>query len=316
MKLTILLIVLLFFNCGLINAQKGKMKISSLTCEYKIDPLGINNQNPGLSWKLLSGERNQIQNAYRIIVADDPEMLESGKGNIWDSKKVDSDQSILVKYSGLPLNSGHKYYWKVKVWDKEKRESSWSKTASWQMGLLSVTDWKNAKWIGYEEMPDTLRLVPGLRHGPDKKSDKAPERTIIPLFRKEFNISGKIKSASLFISGLGQYEASLNGKKIGDGFLTPDGQIMIKTVLYNTYDVSGYLKKGENAIGVIVGNGFYNINRERYYKLTIAYGMPKMIALLNIKYKDGSENNIVTNEEWKTSPFSNKVYKYLWRRGL
>ncbi len=302
MKLTIPLIILAFFNCGLVIAQKGKMEISSLTCEYKNDPLGISNQNPGLSWKLISGERNQFQSAYRIIVADDPEVLKSGTGNIWDSKKVDSDQSILVRYTGLPLKSGEKYYWRVKVWNKEKKESSWSKTASWQMGLFSKADWKNAEWIGYEEMPDTMRLVPGLHRGTDKKSNKALKRTIVPLFRKEFNVAQEIESASLFISGLGQYEASLNGKKIGDGFLTPGWTDYDKTVLYNTYDVSGYLKKGENAIGVIVGNGFYNINRERYYKLTIAYGMPKLMAMLHIRYRDGSENNIVTNGEWKTSP--------------
>jgi len=302
MKLTLLLILLAFFNCGLVIAQKNKMEIPSLSCEYKVDPIGTGSQNPRLGWQLISDERNQFQSAYRIIVSDDPEILKSGKGNIWDSKKVDSDQSVLVKYSGLPLKSGEKYYWKVKVWDNEKKESDWSKIASWQMGLLSKQDWKNAEWIGYEDMLDTMRLVPGLHHGTGKNSDRVIKRTVIPLFRKDFKVAGKIKSASLFISGLGQYEASLNGKKIGDGFLTPGWTDYDRTVFYNTYDVTGYLKNGNNALGVIVGNGFYNINKERYYKLTIAYGMPKMIARLNIRYQDGSEKNIVSDGSWKTSP--------------
>lgn len=293
--------MLAIINCGTTLAQK-KMEISSLSCEYKIDPVGISSQSPRLSWKLISGQRNQIQSAYRIIVADDPEILKSGEGNIWDSKKVDSDQSVLVSYSGSPLKSGEKYYWKIKVWNREGAESGWSKTASWQMGLLAVSDWKNAQWIGYDELPDSMKLVPGLHIGTDKNSRKAIKRTVVPLFRNEFNISGKIKSASLYISGLGQYEAYINGTKIGDAFLTPGWTDYNKTVFYNTYDVSAYLKEGKNAVGVIVGNGFYNINRERYYKLTIAYGLPKMIARLQVKYRDGSEENIISDGNWKTSP--------------
>ena len=302
MKLTILLFALAFSNCGQQASQKKKMEVTALTCEYKINPIGINSVNPGLGWQLISEERNQSQSAYQIVVADNPDLLKEGKGNIWDSKRVKSDQSILVKYAGSPLNPGEKYYWRVRTWDKNDKESSWSETASWQMGLFSESDWKNAKWIGYEDMPDEDRLVPGLHQGTDKNSTKAKKRTVIPLFRKEFSVSKKIKNASLFISGLGQYEASLNGKKIGDGFLTPGWTEYDKTILYNTYDVSNYLKIGKNAFGVIVGNGFYNINRERYYKLTIAYGMPKMIARLNIRYNDGSEENIISNEDWKTSP--------------
>jgi hypothetical protein len=302
MKLTILLLTLALFNCGQLSSQKKKMEVTNLTCEYKTNPLGVNDPNPEFGWQLQSNERNQAQTAYQIIVSDNPELIQSGKGNIWDSKKVKSDQSILVKYSGSPLKSGEKYYWRVKSWDKDGKESSWSETASWQMGLLSEGDWNGAKWIGYEDMPNEERLVPGLHQGTDKNSTKAQKRTIVPLFRKELNITKKIKDATLFISGLGQYEASLNGQKIGAGFLTPGWTEYDKTILYNTYDIKDLLKSGKNAFGVIVGNGFYNINRERYYKLTIAYGMPKMITRLKIRNEDSSEDNIVTGSEWKTAP--------------
>jgi hypothetical protein len=180
MKLTILLLTLAFFNCGQVTSPKKKMEVTKLTCEYKINPSGVNTANPGLGWQLASEERNQSQTAYQIMVSDNPELLKSCKGNIWDSKKVNSDQSTLVKYNGSPLKSGEKYYWRVKTWDKDGKESSWSETASWQMGLLTEADWKGAKWIGYEDMPDEERLVPGLHQGTDKNSTKAKKRTVIP----------------------------------------------------------------------------------------------------------------------------------------
>ena len=302
MKLTVLIIALFSFSC----AQKNNMTVTTLTCEYKIDPSGISTLKPRLGWQLASEVRNQSQTAYQVIVADDPEIIKSDKGNIWDSQKIISDQSVLIKYSGSALSSGSKYYWKVKVWDKEGKESSWSETGSWQMGLLSSADWAGAVWIGYEDMPDSMRLVPGLHQSADgqslnKKGLKAVQRPVVPLFRKDFNVTKAIKSATLYITGLGQYEASLNGEKVGEGFLTPGWTDFDKTIFYNSYDVSKLLKKGENAIGVIVGNGFYNINRERYRKIVIAYGMPKTIARLNIRYNDGSEENVVTDEKWKTS---------------
>jgi len=307
MKVFIVLIGLAIFSINPIAAQQPQIEVSSLTCEYKINPLGINSKNPRLGWQLSSDLRGQSQTAYQVVVADNPELVEFGKGNTWDSGKKMSDNSILINYSGSPLVSGKKYYWKVKVWDKDGNESKWSKSATWQMGLLAPSDWYGAQWIGYEDMPDSMRLVPGLHHGNqgpglNKSVKKAVQRPVVPLFRKGFRVTKKIKNASLYITGLGQYEASLNGKKVGNGFLTPGWTYYDKTILYNTYDVTDYLKKGENAIGVIVGNGFYNINRERYIKLIIAFGMPKMIARLNIKYADNTEENIISDVGWKTSP--------------
>jgi alpha-L-rhamnosidase len=307
MKLFVTLIAALIIGCIPNPSKKDTIAVDKLTCEYKIDPLGISSQTPRLGWQLSSTERGQSQSAYQVLVTDDPELLKSDRGNIWDSGKIISGNSILIDYSGSPLAAGKKYFWKVKVWDKDGNESSWSKTASWQMGLLSSEDWARAKWIGFEDMPDSLRLVPGLHQSDDgrglnKNGKKALQRPVVPLFRKEFRVIKKIQSASLYITGLGQYEVSLNGKKIGDAFLTPGWTYYDKTILYNTYDVTGYLRNGDNALGVMVGNGFYNINRERYRKLIIAFGMPKMIARLNVKYSDGSEDNVVSGADWKTSP--------------
>ena len=216
-------------------------------------------------------------------------------------RKVKSENSILINYDGIPLESSKKYYWRVKVWNQDGEESAWSKAATWQMGLFGEKDWGDAQWIEYEEMSDSLRLVPGNHGSQDHLGDKAMRRPVTPLFRKEFQVAKKIERAALFISGLGQYEASINAKKTGDGFLTPGWTFYDKTVLYNMYDVTKLLRSGKNSIGIIVGNGFYNINRERYFKINITFGMPKMIAKLNIKYTDGAEDNIVSGTDWKTS---------------
>ena len=151
-------------------------------------------------------------------------------------------------------------------------DSEWSKTGTWQMGLLKNDDWGNAKWIGYRELSDSMRVVPGLPQDDKNLHNRAIERAVVPLFRKAFDLRKKIKQASLFISGLGQYEASINGIKVGTGFLTPGWTNYDKSVFYNCYDVAALLQQGHNAIGVIVGNGFYYVNRERYRKLVVAYG--------------------------------------------
>lgn len=154
------------------------------------------------------------------------------------------------------------------------------------------------QWIGYEEMPDSLRLVPGLPN--DKK--KAQQRAITPLFRKSFTTNKPIKSAKLIITGLGHYEFTINGKKPGHSFLAPGWTNYDKRVFYNTYEIGNYLQKGENVLGVIVGNGFYYINKERYHKLLTAFGYPKMYCQLNITYTDGTATTIVSDQSWKTAP--------------
>jgi hypothetical protein len=170
------------------------------------------------------------------------------------------------------------------------------------MGLLKVNDWGNAKWIGYRELPDSMRLVPGLPQNDKSLGNKAIERAVIPLFRKEFELSKKIREASLFICGLGQYEASINGTKIGAGFLTPGWTNYDKSVFYNCYDVANLLQQGKNTIGVIVGNGFYYINRERYRKLVVAYGEPTLIAQMRVTYTDGTIETFEIDENWKCTP--------------
>ncbi len=139
-------------------------------------------------------------------------------------------------------------------------------------------------------------MVPG-----DGLGDKCVKRSVVPLFRKEFNAKGDIDSASINICGLGQYELYINGEKISDRFLSPGWTYYQKRCFYNTYDITRFVKKGDNVIGVIVGNGFFNINRERYRKMVVAYGYPRLIFNIVLKMKDGSLKTIQSDENCKTS---------------
>jgi len=288
----------------LLNCTANPISISGIKCDGRINPIGIEVKNPRLSWIINSGEKNTYQSAYQIIVADTEEILKKNVGNIWDSKVVKSDRSTGVEYDGPTLGSEKKYYWKVKIYNQDVNVTDWSEPATWQMGLLSLNDWGKATWIGYEDLADSMKVVPAVHGDGNKLGNKAVTRSCVPEFRKEFTVNNKIKSATLSISGLGHYEASINGQKVGQSFLSPGWTAYDKVCLYNSYDVTLQLRQGKNAIGVIVGNGFYNINRERYRKIVIAYGYPKMISKLKINYQDGTTSIVVSGTDWKccTSP--------------
>jgi len=162
--------------------------------------------------------------------------------------------------------------------------------------------WANAKWIAYEQLDNSMKVVPGVHGSGNELGQKAVKRSVVPMFRKEFNVSENLEEATINITGLGHYELQLNGEKVGDRFLAPGWTNYDNRILYNTYDITLLLTNGENAIGVLVGNGFYNVNRERYRKLVIAYGYPKLIFNLTIQYKNGSTENIVSDENCRVLP--------------
>ena len=275
------------------------LSVVQLRCENKQSPLGIETQSPSLSWQIISKKRATLQTAYRILVADDSSLLHSNKGNLWDSQKVLSDQSIQVAYKGKRLLSAKTYYWKVIVWDNQKKSSAWSPVSSWQMGLMEEGDWKGAKWVGYEEIPDSLIVVPAEHQkGPAKWQGV---KDVLPLLRTTLIIKKPVKKAIAFVCGLGHFEFSANGKKVGDHFLDPGWTKYDKEAQYVAFDITQYLKKGKNALGVMLGNGFYFIPGERYRKLSGAYGYPKMKLLLQIEYRDGTVQDFVSDEEWKTA---------------
>lgn len=291
-----IVICLFFFSAQVIGKE---LEVKNLRTEYKTNPVGLDLKAPRFSWELFSSGRNVSQAAYHILVSDERSLLDRNIGNIWDSKLVNSSTSIQVPYKGKALVSTRTYYWKVQVKDNSGNISSWSETAKWQMGLLTPADWKGAKWIAYDKIPDSLAnpLVS------DAKKDKTNDNNVLPLLRKDFRVKKQVKKATIFISGLGHFELSLNGKKVGENFLDPGWTKYDKQALYVTFDLTEQLKKGDNAIGVMLGNGFYYVPpvKKRFRKLKAAFGYPKMICRIAIDYTDGTSENVISDPSWKTA---------------
>lgn len=258
------------------------MKINQLYVESKVQPLGIDQEKPALSWKFSeSEERSEYQSAYRVLVSSDLKLLESDVADIWDSQKTESQQSVHVIYDGSPLQSKTRYYWKVQVWDQNGTVCE-SNPSYWETGLFNSNDW-TAKWISRQDLGD------------DDGSKWMPQ------FRHEFTAQQPIEQARAYISGLGQYELRLNGQKVSEDVLQPGWTHFDKTVLYNVYDITEGLRNGANAIGVMLGNGFYNVPGGRYRKFTGSYGKPTFRLQLEIVYTDGSHETIISNDNWLAS---------------
>jgi len=281
------------------ETQKG-IHPFALTCEYIENPLGIDIPAPVLGWKLQSTERAQIQTAYEIRVATSEADLTQGKNLVWKSGKQISSQNNNIVYAGKKLKPFTRYYWKTLVYDRDGQPSEWSDIAWWETAMLTPSDWK-AQWIGDGSQSPTNEL--------DFYKDEPA-----PMFRKAFNVKKPVEAARLYITGLGYYEAYINGEKVGDHVLDPGWTNFGKQTLYSVYDMTGMLCQGDNVIGAILGNGFYNPLPMRIFQPLREYlyiGRPCLRAQLRITYTDGSVETIVTDNTWKTAPSAimrNNVY--------
>jgi alpha-L-rhamnosidase len=267
----------MFVNCY----GNQRLIVSNLKCEYLENPLGMDRLQPRFSWYISGNQRGIIQSAYHILVSDNPEDLNKGTGKSWDSGKISSNQSTNLEYNGSPLQSDKTYYWSVRVWNQNGEQSAECNPAFFHTGLLNPSDW-GAKWIA------------------------AADTTISsPLFRKEFKIEKQVKEAYIYITAGGYYELLLNGEKVGNHVLDPSITDYRKRVLYATYDVTKQLKNGQNVAGVILGNGAFHLKKTegRYCWANggTDLGAPRLLVQLNVTYKDGSRQKIVTDNSWKSS---------------
>lgn len=286
-KLFSLLFSALFFAW----TATAQLSVTSLRCENLVNPIGLDVNAPRLSWQLLADHRNVVQTAYEIRVGTEASGVAKGKALLWSSGKVASDQSVFVTYGGGPLRSGMKYFWQVRVWDNSGLVSAWSEVASWQMGLLNPSDWK-AKWIGVSYQEDSLI----------RKS---------PLFRRGFSLKKKIKSATLFITARGLYEAQINGQRVGNDYLTPGWTSYNHRLQYQAYDVTQMLRTGANAAGVTLGSGWYRgfigfSGQKNFYGKELA-----LLFQLDVTYSDGSRESILSDGSWKCSTgsiLSSEIY--------
>jgi alpha-L-rhamnosidase len=282
------LLTLILLSCSKKPHSNGGISPVNLLCENSLNPSGIDLLQPSLSWQSVSEQRGEEQTAYRVLVAATSEDLENDNGTLWDSKKIKSCHSLNIKYSGVPLKSGEECFWKVKVWSKNDVESEWSETAHWSMGLLNEEDWKG-RWIGLDRS----------FAGDDIEGEF--RKLAARYFRKEFEISKEVKSATAYISGLGLYELRLNGEKIGDMVLAPDATQYNKRIFYNSFDVTSMIEIGQNAVGIVLGNGRYFAMRNHIPMKMEHYGFPKLVMQINIEYGDGSNEVIISDENWRVT---------------
>lgn len=297
--ISILLIVL---SCQLF-AQK--LSFESLTCNSKNNPIAIESPQPFLSWIVKADGYNRRQTAFQVLIASKPDLLTEKDADMWNSGYVKSVQSTNVKYHGLKLLPVHKYYWKVKIWDENGNASNWSQVNTFEMGLINASNWKDAKWISLEKDMRTSKY-----RFREYKTGKMEESVMVTsqaagYFRKVLNVDKEVKSARAYICGLGYYELYINGEKIGDHVLDPAPSNYDKQAYYVAYNVTKQLKTGKNAIGIILGNGFYgqNISWKSNYnsEKDLSYGVPAARLLIKVTYSDGSRSEFISDENWKVS---------------
>ena len=300
----------------LLSCSQASIEPTALTCEYAESPL-IDIQNPRLTW--VNANEDQIkgaaQSAYQIQVA-------LGKADfknlVWDSGKVNSDESAFIEYAGEQLSSRSSYFWRVKVWDENGKSSDWSETASWHVGMLSQDEWK-AQWIGAPwQGNDSYDIM-----NPEWTDEWDFQYTIenpdfdavpAPLIRKSFNIGKPVKEIRFYGTGLGYFEPYFNGKRVGDEYFAPNqtnydvrpklvgtergitDPFQEYLVMYLSYDLTESVLDGENVFGVILGNGFYDVLK---HWSPMGYGTPRFMGQIEITYKDGTSETIASDESWK-----------------
>ncbi len=291
----------------------GPTSPTNLRCEYLKNPQGIDVSKPRLFWEDRSEARGFRQSAYQI------ELKREGE-TAWDTGKANSDETIQIEYGGPALAPATRYSWHVRVWDQEGKVSAWSETAEFSTGLQQ---WQ-AQWIGRRsetEWQDRYRAARDAEAkdptGRWNRFDNHPRDPIewiashpnpihdpAPLLRKGFDLSQPVKEALLFVTGLGNYQLFLNGKRIDGGALAPGMTDYNKRVLYNTYDLTGLLKRGQNSLGLMLGRGWYNelCGAEPWGFSSASWvAQPKAIAQLQVTFADGSQQTILTDDTWKVA---------------
>lgn len=283
--------------------QSEALTATELRCDYLDSPQGIDHQTPNFGWVLTSDERGQYQKAYQVLVYDSEENL------MWDSGKIVSSESSHVKYAGKPLKSSSNYYWKVRVWDRNDQTGLYTDLAHFGTALMDIKEWK-AQWIGRGPAQEAV-----VRWGTDfEKKDLEQLKELVKgnklkldfqstLLRKEILAKRPIQQAKIHISGLGLFELYVNGSKIGHNREhVPLRTLYSSQILYSTFDITDKLNKGSNVIGIMLGNGWFN-PQEKYWNWRMQWcGFPKAIAQITVEYADGSEEIIVSDQSWKTSP--------------
>ena len=274
-------LITIFFLCFFfeVYSQNNQSSVYDLKSEYLVNPIGIDVKSPRLTWKINDSRRGAIQKSYDICVGTDSAKVAAGKGSYWKTGKINSSSQMVV-YDGNQLKPYQKYYWLLKVWDKNNQKIKSEKLASFEMGMMDINNWKGS-WVS-----DSW----------DKNKKESP------YFRYEFSAQKKIKKARVYIAAAGLFELYINGKRVGDHQLDPTYTRFDRRNLYVTHDVTALLDKS-NAIGVLLGNGWFNHQSKAVWHFDKASwrDRPKFCLDLKVTYEDGSVETIVSNSNWKNS---------------
>lgn len=257
--------------------MNSTMRIVNTYVEYRENPLGIDVEKPRFSWILEDERRDSFQEAYQIQTSADDEF-----GNIlWDTGRIHSCDSIQIPYGGEPMKSRKRYYYRIKVWNHKWEESEWSKTSWWETAFMDYQEW-NADWITPEY-------------------DFQAPKSACPVMRTEFQLSKKVKEARVYVTAKGVYELRLNGNKVGEDFLTPGWTSYNKRILYQTYDVTKMLQTGNNAIGAVIGSGWYKGELGWRSRRNLYGGREALILELHVTFEDGTSQEILSGPDWTSS---------------
>ena len=278
----------------------SRIRPTDLTCEYVEDPFCIDAASPRLSWINSSRTKGESQTAYQIRVSGYGSPLR--RADLWNSGRIESDQSFLVHYDGEELESMQRCRWQVRVWDSNGRKSRWSRPAEWGMGILNESEWKGS-WIGAPWQGEA---------GPDYGAGSVAEPE--PVLRRQIYIDRKLVSAKAYVTGLGFFRFFVNGERAGDSEFTPnetsythreglenhpigldDSKFRGFRVMYCGYDIKPMLHNGKNELEVWLGSGFFNNNNSRWMQ---SYGSPRFLGQILLEYADGTSETIVSDESW------------------
>jgi alpha-L-rhamnosidase len=267
------------------------LTLHHLTCEYFTNPIGLDVPRPRLSWQTRAAQRGAWQTAYQIIVGDSPALLaaaprigssDPAAGLLWNTGKVLSDLSLHLPYAGEALRPGQRCYWRVRVWDEHDTVSEWSKIAFWEMGLLDGSNWQ-ADWI----TPDWA----------DDESWPQPA----PLLRRRFAATAGLTAARIYATSLGLYELWLNGQRVGDAVLAPGWTSYNHRLQYQTYDVTALVREGDNALGVMLGDGWYRGHLGFQDQRGLYGDRLALLLQLHLIYADGRVEIIGSDGQWRAT---------------
>jgi hypothetical protein len=272
-----------------------------LQVEWRSAARGVDVPRPRFGWTLAprSAQLRVLgQSACQVIVAPSPGAIRAGRGEIWDSGRQPEAALRVAPQHDLPLTSQSLYWWAVRVWDQRGRPSEFSSPTPFSTGILHASDWR-AQWISDgPDWPESPLPPPPINRSPPSQP------RAMPLFRRQFQVHEPLRCALLSVCGLGQYALHVNGTPASASVLNPGWTDYRKTVLYDTFDITAHLRPGTNVLGVLLGNGFFNVEKYsgRYTKFVGSFGRPKLIAQLRLLYADGSEEWVVSDAGWETHP--------------